>query len=265
MQQFGRSRATRRLAAITCVALAAFGATAAAAPVTTDGSTPAPASIERLVTTVPQTTLDTVGRGSIHDRRFTTKRLHGKALTMRGRPQLLVGTLAWCPHCAAANFGISIALSRFGTLQGLSIINTGPYFISLPNVNGLSFSRATFASPLIGFTDVILQDNSAPPQPFEKPTRAEQLEFGRVDKQNGFPVVIVGGRYGFSGIPFDPSVIQGKSAADTARLLADPKTPVAKAIDGYANLLTAAICTTTAQQPIAVCTSPAVEAAARGL
>jgi hypothetical protein len=45
----------------------------------------------------------------------------------------------------------------------------------------------------------------------------------------------------------------------------DPSTPVAKDIDGAANVITAAICTLTNGQPGGVCQSAGVKAAASSL
>jgi hypothetical protein len=50
-----------------------------------------------------------------------------------------------------------------------------------------------------------------------------------------------------------------------AAALADPTSPVAQAVDGSANVLTAALCEVSGQQPAAVCTAPGVAAAAKTL
>jgi hypothetical protein len=50
-----------------------------------------------------------------------------------------------------------------------------------------------------------------------------------------------------------------------ATALSDPTSPVAKAVDGSANVLTAALCEVTGQRPSAVCTAPGVVAAAKTL
>ena len=60
-------------------------------------------------------------------------------------------------------------------------------------------------------------------------------------------------------------MLQGKSRAEIAAALADPDDPIAKAVNGSANILTAAICEATEGQPAAVCTSPGVTAAAAAL
>jgi hypothetical protein len=53
-------------------------------------------------------------------------------------------------------------------------------------------------------------------------------------------------------------VLQGLTLAKISLALADPASPVAKAIDGTANTLTAALCQLTEGKPGAVCVNPAV-------
>ena len=68
-----------------------------------------------------------------------------------------------------------------------------------------------------------------------------------------------------SGASFDPQLLAGMSHRQIAAALSDPTSPVAKAVDGSANVLTAALCEVTGQQPTAVCTAPGVAAAAKTL
>jgi hypothetical protein len=43
--------------------------------------------------------------------------------------------------------------------------------------------------------------------------------------------------------------------------LSDPNSKIAKAVDGAANIITAAICATTGNKPATVCSAPGVTAA----
>ncbi len=65
--------------------------------------------------------------------------------------------------------------------------------------------------------------------------------------------VDVGGKYVLSGATYDPGPLSGESWSQIAAQFANPTTAEAKAIDGSANLLTAAICQMTNQQPASVC------------
>ena len=57
-------------------------------------------------------------------------------------------------------------------------------------------------------------------------------------------------------------MLAGLSWTQVAAAMRDPSSPVAKDIDGAANVITAAICTLTHGQPGSVCHSPGVKAAA---
>jgi hypothetical protein len=65
-----------------------------------------------------------------------------------------------------------------------------------------------------------------------------------------------------AGIGFSPGAIQGLSLAQIASDLSEPTSPVAEAVIGAANELTAGICATTNQTPAKVCRSEGVRAAA---
>jgi hypothetical protein len=63
-------------------------------------------------------------------------------------------------------------------------------------------------------------------------------------------------------VQYGPSVLAGLSWTQVAAAMGDPSSPVATAIDGAANVITAAICTLTHGQPGGVCRSAGVKAAA---
>ena len=67
------------------------------------------------------------------------------------------------------------------------------------------------------------------------------------------PFVDLAGRYVISGASYDPQVLQGKTHAQIAAALSDPNSAIAKGADGAANLITAAICQATSNQPGSVC------------
>ena len=77
------------------------------------------------------------------------------------------------------------------------------------------------------------------------------------------PFVDIGNRYVISGASYSPAVLQGLSRDQIAADLNDPSSPVARAIDGSANAITAALCSVTGNQPSAVCNSPVIAALAK--
>jgi hypothetical protein len=56
-----------------------------------------------------------------------------------------------------------------------------------------------------------------------------------------------------SGSSYRPQVQHGKAQTQIAAALSDPNTAIAKAVDGTANLITAALCELTNGEPGAVC------------
>ncbi len=236
----------------------------------TDGSTPAPANIEKLVTTVPVSTLNRVGVGDVAGPpAFSVTKLNGSELRSKNRPEFLAIELAWCPHCAVTSWGMAIALSRFGTLSNLGLIDTGTYFGQhggkppYNHTHGLSFFGASYHSRFLSFVNVVLQDVNG--HSLQKPTKAENQAIGSFDPHGQIPADDFGGKYGFVGSGVSPGVIAHMGAQKIAHTLADPSNPVAKAIDGLANLFTAAICKTTNGHPGSVCKSKGVTAASKGL
>ena len=53
-------------------------------------------------------------------------------------------------------------------------------------------------------------------------------------------------------------MLQGKTWTEVAAALSDKSTAIAQGADGAANILTAAICKVTNDQPASVCSSPAI-------
>jgi hypothetical protein len=99
----------------------------------------------------------------------------------------------------------------------------------------------------------------------EHETEAEKGMLRRFHALGSFPALDLGGAFGLVGLGFSPGVLHGLSPAQIAGQLANPSSAVAAYIDGEANLLTAALCVATAQQPTATCGSTGVTAAAAAL
>ena len=81
----------------------------------------------------------------------------------------------------------------------------------------------------------------------------------------GIPFLDIGGTYVSGGASYDPQLLAGKTQQQIADALKNPADPMAQAIDGAANAITAAVCKTTNNQPAAVCAAPGVTAAATTL
>lgn len=226
------------------------------APVATG---PAESGVISQVTGVPATVLDQVGTGTT---KTPPQPANGAPLTADGKPRVLYVGAEYCPYCAAERWAMVVALSRFGTFSGLGQTASSANDV-YPSTPTLSFHGSTFTSSTIAFTGVETEDSQRAPLDTLAP--ADQELFSASSPQGSIPFVDIGGRYLISGASYDPQVLQGKTHAQVAAALSDPSSDIAKAVDGTANVITAAICASTADKPTAVCTSAGVQAGAKAL
>jgi type IV secretory pathway VirB2 component (pilin) len=245
------------------VALIVVKVTAPGAP----GGAPAAQTSQRIateVTGVPAATFDTVGAGTATG----LKAISGTPeLTSGGKPEVLYIGGEYCPFCAAERWALAAALSRFGTLSGLSFIHSSPTDGYVPT---LSFYKSGYSSNYLAFAPVEwFGEASDPSTPFQhvylqQPTTQEAALFARY-ANGSLPFVDIGNRYLVPQAQYLPTDIEGLSWAQIAAAMRDPSSRVARDIDGAANALTAAMCVLTHGQPSGVCTSAGVKAAAGSL
>jgi hypothetical protein len=171
---------------------------------------------------------------------------------------------------------MAVALSRFGTWSGLGQTSSSATDV-YPSTPTLSFHGAKLTSSYVSFTGVETTTN----QPlagggYQALDSLTSADAALVQKYNAapyvpsgaagsIPFIDIGGTYVSSGAAFTPQLLANKTQAQVAAALKDPKDPIAQAIGGSANVLTAAVCRVTGGQPAAVCTAPGVQAAATKL
>jgi len=226
------------------------------------------------VTSVPASTLEAVGSGGGAITNLPIK-INGTTLTANGKPEMLYMGAEYCPYCAAERWAMIVALSRFGTFTGLTTIHSAavdgagssePY----PNTPTFTFAHATYSSPYLTFTPVEMNTNIPDPSSgsyttLQTPTAAQQALISKFDNQpyisssepaGSIPFIYFGGKAMIVGT----SVAQNEaiSGLDWNQIAADlhnPNSAVAKAEDGEANYITAAICKMTGNQPASACTA----------
>jgi len=224
------------------------------------------ASVVTTVTSVPASALDTVGDGSGSVTAKPTS-ISGTALTANGKPEVLYMGAEYCPYCAAERWAMIVALSRFGTFSGLATVhsaaangagNAEPY----PNTPTWTFVHATYTSKYLTFSSVEEQTNipdsaTGTYTTLQTPTKAQEALVTKYDSSSGgaIPFVDFGNKYLISGASYNPQVLAGLSWATIASDLSNPNSAVAKAVDGTANYITAAICQLTGNQPASACTA----------
>jgi Domain of unknown function (DUF929) len=234
-----------------------------AAPVARSGTV---AQVQRQVTSVPAAAFDAIGAGTATGFNAVTGQ---PPLTAGGKPELLYMGGQFCPFCAAERWALAAAVSRFGTLSGLSLIHSSPADTD-PSTPTLSFEHARYTSTYLAFVPVEWFGQAADPStPFghaylQRPTAQQQALFARYGG-GSIPFVDVGNRYVLPQVQYDPAALAGLSWTQVAAAMHDPASPVARAIDGAANVITAAICGLTGGQPGGVCQSAGVRAAAGSL
>ena len=226
----------------------------------------AAAAVVAQVTGVPATAFDAVGAG-IYDRARLTP-VTGAPLTSGGHPRVLYVGAEYCPFCAAERWSLIVALARFGTWHGLRYGYSGAPPEAFPNTPTFTFHGATYTSRWISFTGVETASNqelNGSWAPLDRLRPADEAVMRTHDSQGSIPYTNLAGRFVIVGATYDPGVIHGKTHAQIAGSLAAPGSTAARAIDGGANAITAALCRETGGQPGAVCSSPGVVAAGKTL
>jgi hypothetical protein len=251
------------VATLVAVKLGQSPAGTAPAPAAGPGTT---AQVQRQVTSVPAATFNAVGAGTATGLQAITGQ---PALTAGGKPEVLYIGGEYCPFCAAERWALAAAVSRFGTLSGLSLIHSSPADV-YPSTPTLSFATARYSSQYLAFVPVEWFGQAADPgTPFghvylQQPTAQQQALFARYGG-GSIPFVDIGNRYLLPQVQYIPSALAGLSWTQVAAAMRDPSSTVAKDIDGAANVITAAICTLTHGQPGGVCHSAGVTAAVGSL
>ena len=223
-------------------------------------------AVAREITSVPAATFDSVGKGTAAGLAATSGQ---PLLTSAGKPEVLYMGGEYCPFCAAERWALTAALSRFGTFTGLHLIHSSPTDV-YPSTPTLSFHQSSFTSKYVSFTPVEwfgeAEDASTPfgHAYLEQPTAQEAALFSKY-ANGSIPFVDIGNQYLVPQAQYLPSALHGMSWSQVAAAMRTPGSPVARDIDGAANIITASICTMTHGQPGGVCSSPGVTAAAGSL
>jgi thiol-disulfide isomerase/thioredoxin len=221
-----------------------------------------PASVQKNITTVPDSALQTVGTGSVlsyNPKPITT--ISGTSLTADGKPEMLYIGAEFCPYCAAMRWSMAVALSKFGTLSPLHAIHSSSTDTD-PSTPTLTFYKTTYTSKYLTFTPV--ENETISHASLQTTTTAQQALWTKYypGGQLGYPFIDFGNKYMISAPSYDPAVLAGLTWAQVAQQMRDPSSSVAKGVLGAANYITAAICKITNNAPASVCSAPAVTAMA---
>jgi hypothetical protein len=223
---------------------------------------PAPAQVTAAVTTMPLAQQLAAAR-TTHT--VTPSPVHGAALTVGGKPEVLYIGAEYCPFCAAQRWALTSALSHFGTWSGLEVTHSSSTD-AYPNTPTLSFRTATYTSPYLSFVSVEETTNrrcqpGAPGcasngyQLLQEPTPAEQQMLNTYDQPGSIPFIDLGGSDVLVGASYDPQVLAAQTPDQVAKCLGQPETADAKQIGAAAAAITRSLCQITGSMPTRTCSS----------
>jgi hypothetical protein len=245
----------RALASLTLIAglVVSLGGTAGAAA--DPNYQPLPVAVVHDLA-VPIATLAAVGPGKPDGQANQAPRVSSSnKISEGGKPEVAYVLGEFCPFCAGESWAVAVALSRFGTFNNLETL-TSSAVDTPPSIQTISFRHATFASRYVVFDAIVNED-----------TRFKKVEPVPANVRpawnkghDEYPFIDFGGRAELTTSSFSPTLLKGVSRMQIATDLAHPGRPVAQAIDGTANQLTAAICLATDNAPRKVCGSKAITA-----
>lgn len=222
---------------------------------------PAPASVMSPVTGVPKNVTTTVGAGTTLKVFQATPKGTAK-LTANGKPVVIYVGADWCPYCAATRWSTVVALSRFGSFKGLTLMRSSPSDV-YPNTATFSFHNASYTSQYIVFDATEDADRSGARLDTPGSDAAHALATYDIPpyttQPGGVPFMTYGNQYVTTSGLYAPSMLQGLDWQQVASQLNNPNSDVTKAIVGGANEQTAAICALTNNQPGSVCDLPVIQ------
>jgi hypothetical protein len=206
----------------------------------------APATVARQVTTVPTAVLTQVSPDQVITP-LQKVRGAGSPLTVGGKPAIVFVSEESCPFCAAERWAVTVALSHFGTWSQLGVTRSAANDV-FPDTATLSFRTARYRSAELTLLTTELTDNAGHPLQAQTPLEASLISsfdvppyVNSADQSGAVPFLDIGNQYILAGAQYDPQVLAGLSAAQIAGQLGDSSSPVARAIDGSAQVIVAAI------------------------
>ena len=229
---------------------------------------PVPGSLLQVITGVSDSTLAAVGTPTGVTPPAT---ISGSPLTSGGKPEVLYIGGDFCPYCAIERWALIVALSHFGTFQGLEYMLSSSTDLNA-NTPTFTFTNVTYTSSYVTFVPVeefgrLGQQQVIKPLTSDQQSVVSQFDVCSTSSQaGGIPFVDIANQYAvncgsqfllpdqtqYLTSPSQPNII-GMNWTQIASQLDNPNSGVARMIDGAANTLITAICKVTGGSPSSVC------------
>jgi hypothetical protein len=282
----GKRPGTLTAAVVACVLLAAAG-TFAALRLTSSG--PADPDLGRLITEVTTVPVDTAapagfiaesgglpatppppsGAPGYAPNTLTgpdapaPAAVSGPPLTEAGKPEVLYVATGYCPYCAAENWALIVALSRFGQFTGLTT-SRSPKFEDVPPIDTWTFYGSSYTSPYLAFVPVETRSNvlvsptankedAASYRVLQRLTAAEQAIFDKYDNHGSTPFIDFADQAVQTGSGILANLVAGNTWQQLAADLRHPETLEGATLLNEADTLTAELCLLTGGRPAAAC------------
>jgi len=177
-------------------------------------------------------------------------------LSSGGLPEIMYIGADYCPYCAGERWALVLALSKFGTFNGLRGTSSSSTDIN-PSTPTFTFYGSTYTSKYLTFATDELETNTD--QPLQSPTAQENKIINTWDvspytTENGsIPFVYLAGRYVVTGVQYDASPIQEMNFQDAVPVMTSGTSAVSKHVDAAAGYLVGDFCALTHDQPASVC------------
>ncbi|HEX8997858.1 MAG TPA: DUF929 family protein [Ktedonobacterales bacterium] len=220
-----------------------------------------PASVLSELTNVSPSVSAKVGDGGVQNV-FEATPKNTAVLTANGKPEVVYIGADYCPYCAATRWSTVVALSRFGSFKGLTLMKSSNSDI-YASTNTFSFQNATYTSKYITFNATETEDRNQ--NPMATPPADAMSSFSTynvapyTNQAGGIPFMSYGNQYVTTSGLFVPTMLQNLTWQQIAAQLNNPNSDVTKAIVGGANYQTAAICKITNNQPSSVCSTAVIQ------
>ena len=187
----------------------------------------------------------------------------GPPLTEAGKPEVLYVATGYCPYCAAENWALIVALSRFGQFTGLTT-SRSPQFEDVPPIDTWTFYGSSYTSPYLAFVPVETRSNvlvspkankedAASYRVLQHLTAAQQAVFNKYDNQRSTPFVDFADQAVQTGSGILANLVANNTWQQLAADLRHPETLEGATLLNEADTLTAELCSLTGGRPAAAC------------